>query len=147
MLRTFSKLYGLPALRLGWAYAPENIIDVLTRIRSPFNVTTPAMKAGIAAMQDQHYVKYCAAENAVQRARLTEALTVFGLDVVPSQGNFILVHFTNAGKADAANQFLLRRNIIVRPTANYGLPDYLRITVGTDDENTALLAALREYVQ
>ncbi len=142
MLRTFSKLYGLPALRSGWAYAPEAVVDALQRVRSPFNVNSAAMQAGIAAMEDVAYTTKSVAHNNTERARLTAACTQLGLHVVPSAGNFILVQFADA---KAANAHLTAANIIAREVAEYGLPDYLRITVGTEAENDAVIAALEEF--
>jgi histidinol-phosphate aminotransferase len=148
MLRTFSKVYGLPALRLGWAYAPEAMIDVLNRIRGPFNLSTPAIEAGIAAVQDQTFVQASIAHNAQWREWLSQTLGQMGLKVYPSLGNFILVQFP-AGSAHTpagANVFLTEQNIIIREVANYGLPDCLRITIGTEAENHAVADALQRYL-
>lgn len=144
MLRTFSKVYGLPALRLGWAYAPATVVDVLQRIRSPFNVSSVAMVAGIAAIQDIEYTRHTVAYNNRERARLASALEGFGLKVTPSAANFLLIHFpqTEAKSAQAANATLQADGIIAREVGAYGLPDALRITVGTEEENTAVIASL-----
>lgn len=146
MLRTFSKIYGLPALRLGWAYAPAPIIDVLQRIRSPFNVSSAAMAAGIAAIKDTEYTRQAIAYNNRERKVLVKALEGFGLKVTPSAANFILVHFQNTpGKnAKDMNAALLTEGIIVREVGAYGLPDALRITIGTTEENTAVIAVFRK---
>ncbi len=148
MLRTFSKIHGLPALRLGWGLFPPAIADVLNRIRGPFNVSTPAIAAGIAAIEDQDWIKKSVAHNTQALALLTRELKALGLEVVPSQGNFLLAKFNANGAhtAKAANAHLLSEGIIVREVANYGLPDYLRITVGTEEENALLLASLRHFV-
>ena len=146
VMHTFSKIYGLPALRLGWCYAPAAIIDVLNRIRGPFNVNAPALAAGLAAMRDRAYLETIIARNAAERTRVTAALTKLGFAPVPSHGNFLLVKCDgqNGHNADAVNQFLLSRGIIVRDVVAYGLPEYLRISIGTEEENTALLEALGE---
>lgn len=145
VFHTLSKIYGLPALRLGWAYAPAHIIDVMNRVRSPFNVNSPALAAGIAAMEDQAYITDMRAKNAAERTRLTQSFEQKGYTVVPSVTNFILVKF---GAATAKmNQFLTARGIIVREVSGYGLPEYLRITVGTTEENTILIDALNEFAK
>lgn len=144
VLHTFSKIYGLPALRLGWAYAPAAIIDVLNRIRGPFNVSAPALAAGLAAMEDQAYVLEMRAHNQSARAQLSAAIARLGYAVVPSDANFILVKF--GSEVAAVNAHLLERGVIVREVSAYGLPEYLRITVGTPEENALLLHALEQYV-
>jgi histidinol-phosphate aminotransferase len=147
MLRTFSKIYGLPSLRLGWAYAKPDVVDVLNRIRSPFNVNSAALAAGVAAVKDTGYIKYAVEYNARERTRLTAALTSLKLKVTPSAGNFILVHFPESGAtASAANQHLLAEGIITREVANYGLPNALRFTVGTTEENTAVIETLKAFM-
>lgn len=147
MLRTFSKIYGLPSLRLGWAYAPASVIDALSRIRSPFNVNSAALRAGVAAVEDTEYTAYVARYNAKERARLGEALEHLGLRVTPSAGNFLLVHFPENGHtASSANKHLLEHHIIPREVGNYGFPHALRITVGTEEENSAVIDALREFM-
>lgn len=147
MLRTFSKIYGLPSLRVGWGYAPAAIIDVLNRIRSPFNVNSAALAAAAAAVKDTHYTAYAVEYNARERTRLTAALTSLGLTVTPSAGNFVLVHFPESGNtAESANQHLLAEGIIAREVAAYGLPHALRFTVGTTEENTAVIESLKVFM-
>lgn len=146
MLRTFSKIYGLPALRLGWAYASAEIVEVLNRIRSPFNVTSAAMAAGIAAVKDTDYTAYAVKYNARERARLTAAFTSLGLKVTPSAANFLLVHFADEATASAANQHLLGQGVIAREVANYGLPKCLRFTIGTTEDNTVVIEALKGFM-
>ncbi|MCH2547637.1 MAG: histidinol-phosphate transaminase [Alphaproteobacteria bacterium] len=147
MLRTFSKIYGLPALRIGWAYAPEAVVSVLNRVRSPFNVNSAAMVAAIAAVKDTAYTRYAVEYNAKERQRLNEALTAMELEVTPSAGNFILVHFPATGKtAQAANTHLLNANIIAREVGAYKLPNSLRFTIGTQEENTLLIEAMQEFM-
>lgn len=145
MLRTFSKIYGLPSLRIGWGYAPAEIVDVLNRIRSPFNVNSAAMAAAIAAVKDVNYTAYAVEYNARERARLTAELEKMGLNVTPSATNFVLVHFADSSTAAAANQFLLAEGIIAREVGNYGLPHCLRFTVGTEDENNAVIEVLNGF--
>jgi histidinol-phosphate aminotransferase len=143
VFRTFSKIHGLPALRLGWAHGPAAIIDVLNRVRSPFNVNAPALAAGIAAIADQDYVKHIRERNAQERERVGSGIRALGYNVVPSVTNFILVHFGE--EAATVNQFLTGKGLIVRDVAGYGLPEFLRISIGTEEENGLLLDALSTY--
>jgi histidinol-phosphate aminotransferase len=148
MLRTFSKIYGLSALRLGWMFAPAHIIDVINRIRGPFNVSTPAIMAGIAAMRDIEFTASSKEFNAKWLAWLSSEISKLGLKAYPSIGNFILVEFpTTNHTASAANTFLMERGLIVREVANYGLPNCLRITIGLEEDNKAVVAALRDFLQ
>ena len=144
MTRTFSKIYGLAALRLGWAYCPAHIADVLNRIRGPFNVTAPAIVAGVAAVNDSAHVEASLAHNDQWLPWVTAELGKLGLKVNPSVGNFILIHFpAESGRnADAADRHLKSKGIILRRVAGYGLPDALRMTIGTAEENRAVVAAL-----
>jgi histidinol-phosphate aminotransferase len=144
MTRTFSKIYGLAALRLGWAYGPPLVIDALNRTRGPFNVSTPAMRAGIAAIEDQDFAEQSASHNASELPRLSDALRGFGFEVTPSVGNFVLVHF-KPGEAAKVDAHLRARGMIVRGMRAYKMPDALRITVGTVEQNDALIAALNEF--
>jgi len=148
MTRTFSKIYGLAALRLGWCYGPEHVIDALNRIRGPFNVSAPAMAAGIAALADQAHVEKSAAHNEAWLLRLSATLTKIGLDVVPSVGNFILIHFPRekGRDAEAADAFLSGRGIVLRRVGVYGFPGALRMTVGTAEANERTIAALTEFM-
>ena len=146
MLRTFSKIFGLAAIRLGWCYAPVAVGDALNRMRSPFNVSAPAQVAGVAALADTAHIEESVRLNAQQRKRLTGALVQFGLTVPPSVGNFVLARFADAGAAARANAYLAARGVIVRSVAAYGLEESLRITVGTPGENDRLLAALTEFI-
>lgn len=146
MLRTFSKIFGLAAVRLGWCYAPSAVVDALNRVRSPFNVSAPAQAAGVAALADTAHIEESVRQNAEQRKRLTGALAQLGLTVPPSVGNFVLARFGDADRAKAANAHLADRGVIVRSVAAYGLEDSLRITVGTADENDRLLAALTDFM-
>jgi histidinol-phosphate aminotransferase len=148
MTRTFSKIYGLAALRLGWAYCPPAVADVLNRIRGPFNVTAPSIAAGIAAIEDTAHVEASLAHNDKWLPWTTAEIEKLGLEVTPSVGNFILIHFpTTAGKdAIAADAFLKSKGIIMRRVAGYGLPNALRMTIGTESDNRAVVAALRTFM-
>lgn len=144
MLRTFSKIYGLPALRLGWAYAPDAVIDVLNRIRGPFNINSPALAAGLAAVKDTAYTAHIRQTNNAELARVSAALAKH-YTVHPSFTNFVMIGLGDAEKAKAANAFLSERGLIIREIAAYGLADKLRISIGTAEENDLLIAALTEY--
>jgi histidinol-phosphate aminotransferase len=146
MTRTFSKIYGLAALRLGWAYCPAPVADVLNRIRGPFNVTGPSIAAGIAALADQPHMEQAVEHNTAWRARMAEALAGIGLQTTPSAANFLLVHFPNGKSARDADKFLHERRIILRRVEEYGFPDALRLTIGTENENEAVLKALTDFM-
>ncbi len=145
MTRTFSKIFGLGGLRLGWCFAPEPVIDVLDRVRSPFNCSVPAQAAGIAALAEPRWVEKSREHNRLWRAWLSDVLTASGFAVVPSEANFILVHCGSVQGAKSADAFLRQSGIIVRGVAGYGLPEYLRITIGLEDEVRAVAHALREW--
>lgn len=143
--RTFSKIYGLAALRIGWAHLPPTASDAINRIREVFNVSTLAQAAGIAAVADQDHVAAARAHNARWLPWLTQELTVLGVYVVPSAGNFLLARFAGGPEEAAEADAHLRENgIIVRPVAGYGLADCLRITVGSEAQNHALIAAFKK---
>lgn len=145
--RTFSKIYGLPALRIGWAYATAQVVDAVQRIRTPFNTNAPAMAAATAAVKDVAYTKKICEHNANWLERISETLTGLGLYVVPSVANFYLMRFPeNSDKtASGAADYLQSKGIIPRPVGNKEDP-HLRITVGSDSENEAVLTALTEYM-
>lgn len=146
MTRTFSKIYGLAALRLGWLYGPAHVVETLHRIRGPFNVNAAAQAAGTAAMNDHEYTAECVARNAAQRQRLVDGLTALDIGVTPSAANFVLAEFgTGAGGAADVDAFLKSRGLIVRRMEGYGLPAHLRISVGNEEAMDALLAALSEF--
>ncbi len=144
MLRTFSKIYGLPALRVGWAYAPESMIDVLNRIRGPFNVNAAALAAASSAIKDLSYTHDIKNKNSEQRARLIKAINE-KYKTVPAFGNFILIDFGSPATATAVNNHLLEYGIIVREVSAYGLPNYLRVSVGTKAENDEFLDVLSKF--
>jgi histidinol-phosphate aminotransferase len=147
MLRTFSKIYALAGLRLGWGYFPPAIADVLNRVRGPFNVSAAAQAAGIAALNDTEALAEARAHNDRWQPWLNERLAGLGLDPTPSVGNFVLPRFPDGPRnADAAFAFLQSRGILARKMGGYGLPDRIRITVGTGDENEKVVAALREFM-
>ncbi len=147
MTRTFSKIYALGGARLGWAYCPPVIADVLNRVRNPFNVSAPAQAAGLAALSDTAFTEQSRAHNDTWLAWTIEQVRELGLEVPPSVGNFLLVRFpANGGRdAGAADEFLKSRGIIARRMGGYGLPDALRVTVGLEDEMRAFVEAVREF--
>jgi histidinol-phosphate aminotransferase len=142
-LRTFSKAYGLAALRLGYAIAPKQLVHYLDCVRAPFNVNSVAQAAGIAALDDQQHVQQVTALNASERERLTQALTQRGLHVWPSQANFVLIDL--ARPAQPIYQALLNTGVIVRPMPS--LPTSLRVTVGVPEENQRFLSALDQVLR
>ncbi len=144
MMRTFSKIYALAALRLGWAYCPPAVADVLNRIRGPFNVGAAGQAAGVAALQDQASFDAARTHNDIWMPWFADQLRKLGLTVTPSVANFLLVHFKDA---EAANAALLKQGIITRKMAAYGLPQCLRITVGTEDECRAVVDALAAFLK
>jgi histidinol-phosphate aminotransferase len=146
MTRTFSKIHGLAGLRVGWAYCPAGVADVLNRMRSPFNVNAAAQDAAVAALEDIAFTDQARTHNDIWRVWLTEQLAKAGLAVLPSVANFVLVRFPADRNADQANDFLGRRGIIPRKMAAYGLPDALRITVGTEAETRATAEALADFM-
>lgn len=148
MTRTFSKIYGLAALRIGWAYGPRHMIDALNRVRGPFNVNAAAIAAGAAAMQDKAHLEQSIAHNDEWLVKVTEGLEAMGLDVTPSVGNFVLVHFPNqAGKtASEADAYLTQRGFVLRAVTGYGFPNSLRMTIGSAEANTGTLNALKAFM-
>ncbi|HTY69254.1 MAG TPA: histidinol-phosphate transaminase [Alphaproteobacteria bacterium] len=149
MLRTFSKMFAMGGMRIGWAYCPPSIIDVLHRIRGVFNIAGPAQAAGIAALEDLAHQDKSRAHNDIWLPWLTNELRRLGLDVVDSVANFVLIGFPATGPktAAAANAFLNSRGIIPRAVGNYGLPNHLRITIGTEPEMRAVVAALEDFLK
>lgn len=148
MLRTFSKIYGLSSLRLGWAYCPEEIAGVLNRVRGPFNTSGASIAAGVEAMNDTEFTESIRLFNDKWMGWMSSELTKFGLKVYPSVGNFILVEFPDAKKTAAAtNEYLLSKNIIVRDVVGYGLPKCLRISIGKEEENHAVVSTIGEFLK
>jgi histidinol-phosphate aminotransferase len=148
MTRTFSKIYGLAMLRLGWCYGPAAIIDALNRIRGPFNVNGPALEAGIAALQDDDHLSKALAHNDHWLPWLTSEIEKLGIGVTPSVGNFLLLHFPKtAGKtAKDADAFLTVNGLVLRAVGAYGLPDCLRLTIGSEEANRKVVATLQAFM-
>ncbi len=145
MTRTFSKIYGLGGARLGWCYGPPAIVDVLNRVREPFNVNDVAQAAGIAALSDPSWVEKGRTHNTKERARLTAALQAAGLRIWPSEGNFVLADFGTPEQAAAADAAMRARGLIARGMRGYGLPHCLRITIGTTEECDLVIEALTAF--
>ena len=146
MTRTFSKIFGLGGLRLGWCYAPPGIVDVLNRVRSPFNVSLAAQAAGVAALAEPGWVEAGRAHNTRYRGWLSAELERAGIRVWPSEGNFVLADFGTPETAGAAHAALKARGVIVRAVAGYGLPHCLRITVGTAEECATVAEILAAFM-
>jgi histidinol-phosphate aminotransferase len=148
MTHTFSKIHGLAALRVGWMFAPAHIVDAVNRIRGPFNVSTAAMLAAVAAIEDTTHQQMSKTFTEKWRNWLTEEIGKLGLEVTPSVANFVLIHFpTEKGRtADEADAFLTRRGLVLRGLKNYRLPHALRMTIGTEEANHLVVDALREFM-
>lgn len=148
MCRTFSKIYGLAGLRLGWMYGPAHVVDALNRIRGPFNVNAAAIAAGVAALADTAHVEAAVAHNDKWLPWITAELTKLGLEVTPSVGNFVLIHFpaTPGKTAKEADAFLTARGAILRAVGAYGLPNALRMTIGSEEANRLVVAALADFL-
>ena len=138
-LRTFSKIYGLASLRVGYGYAARELIAIVQRARQPFNVNAIAAAAAVAALDDEAFVARCRRENLAGLAQLATGFRALGLEFVPGHGNFQLV---KVGDGGAVFEALQRRGMITRPVKGYGLPEWLRVTVGTPAQNERLLAGL-----
>ena len=148
MCRTFSKIYGLAALRLGWLYGPAHVVDAINRIRGPFNVNAAAIAAGIAAIQDAAHVEASRAHNEKWLGWLTAEIGKLGLEVTPSIANFVLIHFPDVkGRtAEEADAFLTQRGLILRRVSAYKLPNALRMSVGSEEANRLVVGALAEFL-
>jgi histidinol-phosphate aminotransferase len=148
MTRTFSKIHGLAALRLGWMFGPPHVVDAINRIRGPFNVNTPAIAAGIAAIEDHAHQERAREHNDRWLAWLTEEIASLGLTVTPSVANFVLIHFPEktGRSAKDADAFLTARGLILRQVGGYKLPNALRMSVGTEEANRLVVAALKEFL-
>lgn len=140
--RTFSKAYGLASLRVGWAACAPEIADLLNRVRQPFNVDSMALAAAKAALQDLEYLEASKTLNNEGMAQIIRALEAKGLGYIPSKGNFITVDFSK--DASDINQFFLKQGVILRPVANYGMPNHLRVSIGTREENQRFIDVLNE---
>jgi histidinol-phosphate aminotransferase len=148
MTRTFSKIHGLAAVRLGWMFGPPQAVDAVNRIRGPFNVSTPAISAGIAAIEDHAHQERARRHNDRWLAWLTEEIAGLGLTVTPSVANFLLIHFPDSKGRSAkdADAFLTARGLILRQVGGYKLPNALRMTVGSEEANRLVVAALKEFL-
>lgn len=143
--RTFSKAYGLAGLRVGFAIAQPHVTELMNRIRQPFNVNSLAQAAAIAALNDKEFLEQGAKNNAAGYQQFVEAFTELGLEFVPSYGNFVLVRVGDDEQAGArVNLALLKQGVIVRPVGNYGLPNWLRVSIGLPAENAVFIAALKK---
>jgi histidinol-phosphate aminotransferase len=148
MTRTFSKIYALGGMRIGWCYGSAAIADVLNRTRSPFNVSSAAQVAGLAAIEDVAAVDRAREHNDIWRPWLSRELEALGLALTPAVANFVLARFPGGvPQADAAWEFLRQRGILVRKVGVYRLPDCLRITIGKEHEMHAVVAALKEFLR
>ncbi|HET7381332.1 MAG TPA: histidinol-phosphate transaminase [Pseudolabrys sp.] len=148
MTRTFSKIHGLAALRLGWLYGPAHVVDAINRVRGPFNVNAPAIAAGVAAIRDSAHVDRARTHNTRWLAWLTDEIGKLGLAVTPSAANFVLIHFPeDKGRtARDADAFLTKRGLILRQVGAYKLPNALRMSVGTEEANRLVVQALKEFL-
>ncbi|MEM9631941.1 MAG: histidinol-phosphate transaminase [Pseudomonadota bacterium] len=149
MTRTFSKIYGLANLRLGWGFGPAHVIDALNRIRGPFNTSGVAIAAGIAAVKDRQFVTDSVDHNDKWLPWVSGELEKLGLQVTPSVGNFVLVHFPeeDGKRAQDADAYLLERGCVLRMVGNYGLPNAIRMTIGSEDANRTVIAHLKEFLE
>ena len=144
--RTLSKAYGLAGLRVGYAVAQPEITDILNRIRQPFNVNTLAQAAAVAAIQDDAFLAESKRINSAGYAQLTAAFDALSLQYVPSSANFVLVKIGTAAQCAAVNAGLLKAGVIVRPVVGYGLPEYLRVSIGLPQENARFIAVLKTLI-
>jgi len=148
MTRTFSKIYGLASLRIGWMYGPVDIVDAINRVRSPFNLNGAAIAAGAAAIRDQAFTEKAVAYNTLWIEKVTAALEAIGLRVTPSVANFVLVHFPDSDgkRAGEADDFLTSRGYIVRAVRAYGFPNSLRMSIGIEEANLGVIDTLSEFM-
>lgn len=146
MTRTFSKIYGLAGLRIGWFYAPAHICDAVNRMRGAFNVSLASIEAGIAAIEDQKHIADAVAHNDEWLVKLTTAIEVLGVTVTPSVGNFLLLHFKDKAQSAACEAFLTQEGLILRNMVGYGLPQCLRLTIGSNEANNYFLATLKKFL-
>lgn len=148
MTRTFSKIYGLAALRIGWLYGPAHVIDALNRVRGPFNVNAAAQAAGAAAIRDREFIERSITFNAKWRSWLTKELTAMGLKVTPSVTNFLLIHFPadKDQSAALADDYLKANGYILRRVGGYGFPNALRLSIGSEEANHGIVAVLKSFL-
>ncbi|MBP1876537.1 histidinol-phosphate aminotransferase [Ensifer adhaerens] len=148
MTRTFSKIYGLAGLRIGWMYAPPEVIDAVDRVRGPFNLSAVSIAAGAAAVRDQAFVAKAVDHNLTWLEHVSRALEALGLTLTPSVTNFVLIHFPDEDgkRAIDADTFLTARGYILRAVAAYGFPNALRMTIGSQEANEGVIAALTDFM-
>jgi histidinol-phosphate aminotransferase len=146
MTRTFSKLHGLAGMRVGWGYAPSHIVDAIERVRMPFNVNLVGQAVAVASLSDDEFIARSLEHNDRELARLTAGLRALGLEVKDSVGNFAVAKFATAQQAADALGFMKTRGVTLRGLAGYGMPEHLRISVGTIEADDAALAGLREFL-
>ena len=147
--RTFSKVYGLAGLRVGWAYCPPEVVEILNRLRIPFSVNSSAQRVAIAALDDQNHVTKSVRHNALWLSKMEEELKSLGFSVFPSNCNFLLIEVTSdlGFNANDVYEFLCSEGIIVRQMNEYNLPNYLRITIGTEKANKLIISSLSEFMK
>ena len=147
MTRTFSKIHGLGGLRLGWCFGPASVIDALNRTRGPFNVSSVALDAGVAALSDDAFMAKSADHNEAELSRVRSALTEMGFKTYPSVGNFCLIEFKDRDEAMSADTFLRANKIVVRDMNAYRLPECLRLSIGTISQNDDVIAAFKAFTE
>jgi len=147
MLRTFSKIYGLSSLRLGWSYSSLYIADMLNRVRGPFNINDPAQYVGVIAINDDEFVKKSKDHNSKWLKIIIDRLNKIGLKTYPTIANFVLIDFLTPAKCQKINQFLLDNGVILREMSAYNLPNCLRMNVGTEEENNIVLELLSKFAK
>ena len=145
--RTFSKIYGLAALRIGWAYSSKEVVGLLNRIRLPFNINTIAQQAAVAALQDTKFIDDAINHNNIWKPYIEKELQKNGIEIIPGVGNFVLAKFNNTKQANACYDYLEKNNIFVRKVAEYGLPEFLRITIGLEKENIFVSNIINEFMK
>ena len=145
--RTFSKIYGLAALRIGWAYASKEVVEFLNRIRLPFNINSIAQKAAVAALQDTKFIDNAVKHNNIWKPFVEKELQKNEIEIIPGVGNFVLAKFKNIKQANACYSYLENNNIFVRKVSEYGLPEFLRITVGLEKENIFICKIINEFME
>ena len=145
--RTFSKIYGLAALRIGWAYASKEVVELLNRIRLPFNINAIAQKAAVAALQDTKFIENAVEHNNIWKPFVEKELQKNEIEIIPGVGNFVLAKFKNIKQANSCYAYLENNNIFVRKVSEYGLPEFLRITVGLEKENIFICKIINEFMK
>ena len=149
MTRTFSKIHGLANLRIGWSYGPRHVADAVNRVRGPFNLNGPAIAAGVASLEDPGHIEAAVAHNDRWLPWLSQSISALGIEVTPSVANFLLLTFgrDGVGSATEADAYLGARGFILRSVAAYGLPQSLRLTVGSEAANRGVVEALAAFAK